>query len=94
VNWSGGLGDGTTTHRYSPVTVVGLDTVVSVSALQHSLAVMADGTARAWGYNPYGQLGDGTEIDRHTPVPVKGLAQVSALDAGGYHSLAILSDSR
>jgi hypothetical protein len=34
----------------------------------HSLAVKADGTVWAWGYNGYGQLGDGTTTNRSAPV--------------------------
>jgi len=48
----------------------------------HSLAVKADGTVWAWGYNAYGQLGDGTTTQRNTPVQVSGLTNVVAVEAG------------
>ena len=79
-NYSGELGDGTTSFRTSPVRVcaVGatecaanpLSNVSAVSAgSTHSLAVV-DGTAVSWGMNSEGQVGDGTAANRFTPVTV------------------------
>ena len=93
-NGFGQLGDGTVTDRG------GLDTekppltgVTAVSGgVGHSLALRADGTVWAWGWNIAGQLGDGTTIQRLTPVQVPGLTGVVAVAAGAYHSLALKSD--
>ncbi len=63
----------------------------------HSLAVLANGTALAWGYNSNGQLGNGTEganTGSATPKPVSGLTNAVAVAAGQYHSLALLSNGR
>lgn len=38
------------------------------------------------------QLGDGTTTDRPTPVQVRGLADVVAVAAGYWHSLALRAD--
>lgn len=55
----GGLGDGTTTRRYAPVTVLGLDGVVAIDAgSNHSIAIKDDGTVWTWGWNNEGQLGN------------------------------------
>ncbi|MGE5548948.1 MAG: OmpL47-type beta-barrel domain-containing protein, partial [Bacteroidota bacterium] len=73
------LGDGTATHRYTPVQVKGpggsgyLTNVSRVSGGNyHAVALKNDGTVWAWGYNNHGQLGNGTYTDSATPVQVKG----------------------
>lgn len=99
-NSEGQLGDGTYTRRTTPVTVTGLSvgTVSAVSAgVGHSLALRKDGTVVAWGYNLFGQLGDGTITARAAPVLVRQatgtpLTGVTAIAAGGDHSLAIGTD--
>jgi hypothetical protein len=59
---------------------------------EHSLALMQDGTVRAWGENVAGALGDGTTTDRHTPVQVSNLSGVKALAAGTGFTLALKND--
>ena len=89
-NADGELGDGTTTNRPTPVAVSGLSGVVAIAGgIEHSLALLSDGTVRAWGANYYGQLGDGTGATQLTPVAVSGLSGVAAIAAGGFHGLAI-----
>src|SRR5690606_29946990 len=52
------------TQRNSPVQVVGISNITTVSAGGgHSLAAREDGTVYAWGYNRYGELGDGSIND-------------------------------
>src|SRR6266568_3249689 len=64
----------------------------------HSLALKSDGTVWAWGNNGNGQLGDNTTTERHAPVEVVGsggsgnLTGITAIAAGGAHSLALKSD--
>jgi alpha-tubulin suppressor-like RCC1 family protein len=55
----------------------------------HSLALRSDGTAWAFGHNPYGQLGDGTTTRRTSPVPVPGLSGVETVTAGRAYSAAL-----
>jgi alpha-tubulin suppressor-like RCC1 family protein len=71
-NTTGGLGDGTTINRSSPVQTVAGGTnwkQISVSH-QHegAAAIKTDGTLWLWGRNNYGQLGDGTYEDKSSPI--------------------------
>jgi alpha-tubulin suppressor-like RCC1 family protein len=92
-NSYGQLGDGTTTTRSVPSTVLGLSGVKAIAAgSTHSLALRSDGTVWSWGDNWTGQLGDGTTTGRTTPVKVRGLSGVKAIAAGVVHSLALRSD--
>ncbi|MFO1481807.1 MAG: choice-of-anchor D domain-containing protein [Verrucomicrobiaceae bacterium] len=77
-------------------------TVVAIAAgAEHSLALCTDGMIAAWGGNSSGgQLGDNTTTDRPVPVAVNTASGISALfgksvtaiAAGGYHSMALCSD--
>lgn len=58
----------------------------------HSLAVHADGTLWAWGYNLYGQLGDSTNADKSTPVQIGTATDWQSVTAGDGHSLALKTD--
>jgi alpha-tubulin suppressor-like RCC1 family protein len=94
-NLNGQLGDNTTTNRSSPVSVVGSFTDwIQVSAgYLHSLAVRANGTAWAWGYNFYGRLGDDTTTARSSPVSViGGFTNWTHISAGSGHSLGLRAD--
>jgi alpha-tubulin suppressor-like RCC1 family protein len=48
--------------------------------------------AAAWGYNGSGQLGNGTTTINRAPGAVPGLSEVTAIAAGGEHSLALLAN--
>ncbi|GIF48776.1 hypothetical protein Afe04nite_33150 [Asanoa ferruginea] len=75
------------------MTVAGPHTIRSVSAGDgFGLALLSNGTVKAWGENEYGQLGDGTEISRPIPGSVAGLRDVKTIAAGGTFSLALLKD--
>jgi hypothetical protein len=100
LNTFGRLGDGTTTDRSSPVSVVGgfTDWIQASaggaysfpSSPGHSIAIRTNGTAWAWGYNSYGQLGDGSFSTRNSPVSVVGdLTSWIQASAGRSHSLAV-----
>jgi len=94
-NGSGELGDGTTRDRARPGRVEGLPFIRAISCGAHHTAVLdADGAVWAWGPNGDGRLGDGTTEDRLRPVRavMPGDARVTAIVAGGYHTVA-LTDS-
>jgi len=59
----------------------------------HSMALLSDGSIRAWGYNTYGQLGDGSTTNCSTPVTVTGVTNAVVFDAGWYHSMTLCSDA-
>ncbi|MCU0329702.1 MAG: hypothetical protein MUC47_01840 [Candidatus Kapabacteria bacterium] len=60
----------------------------------HTVALLYDGTVRAWGSNASGQLGNGTTKDSHRPVEVKGLAGIRAIAAGSTFTVALDSAGR
>jgi alpha-tubulin suppressor-like RCC1 family protein len=94
-NNSGQLGNNCNINSSTPVSVTGLGgTVTAIDAgVYHTVALMSDGTVKAWGNNGYGQLGDGTSIHSSTPVTVTGLGgTVTAIAAGDYHTVALMSD--
>jgi alpha-tubulin suppressor-like RCC1 family protein len=74
-NSAGGVGDGTTLPRSSPVDVTTLTSGVAAigTGAGHSCAVTTAGGVQCWGLNTSGQVGDGTNTTRLAPVPVAGL---------------------
>jgi len=98
-NSSGQLGDGTRAGRSTPVAVLlpaGARVTAVSAGIDHSLALTSDGRVLAWGNSGFGQLGDGTTASSSTPVAVDLPAdtRVTAVSAGGLHSLALTSDGR
>jgi alpha-tubulin suppressor-like RCC1 family protein len=102
-NVYGELGNGATaTYQRTPVTVSGIANAVAVAAGglygnvtggdKFSLALLSDGTIKAWGDNTYGQLGNGTTTASTIPVTVSGITNAVAIAAGPSHALALLSD--
>jgi uncharacterized repeat protein (TIGR01451 family) len=92
-NQDGVLGDGTTTPRYTPRSVSGISTAVSIDAgNNHACASLTDGTVKCWGNNFTGQLGDGTTKQSSTPVFVAGITSSLGITAGNGHSCAVQGD--
>ncbi len=107
LNIFGQLGDGTTKDRLHPAPVVRTadgspvqDAIAIAAGMDHSLALLSDGTILAWGLNNYGQLGDGTQANRNLPVPVfadvagKALVGATRISTGPHVSGAVLADGR
>jgi len=94
-NYYGQLGDGTTTNSNVPHQVENLMFVQAVAAGgHHSVALKPDGTVWTWGSNEHGQLGTASGTIPYSPVPIQvmGLNSITAIGAGGSHTLALKSD--
>jgi len=100
-NYSGQIGDNTTTNRPAPTQVVGAGTAPLVfTALSaggvHTCGVTADNALYCWGYNAFGELGDGTLTDRYTPAQVTGSGSAplrfTAVTARRLHSCGLTTD--
>jgi hypothetical protein len=93
-NSFGQLGNGTTAASNTPALVDlagGFARSVRAGSLQ-SAAVLADGTAMAWGYNDYGQLGTGNTLQQNSPAPVLKLANIKQMDIGNSGTVVLLRD--
>ena len=90
--WSqsvGALGDGTTSDRTQPTSVVGLASGVSTIAggENHTCVLTPSGTVKCWGYNT-GALGNNTTTSSAIPVDVLGLTGANEITAGTTHTCA------
>lgn len=93
-NNDGELGDGNVeelgfTPTPDPVDVEGFSgTPKAVAAgLGHTCALSADGFARCWGNNFYGQLGTGDRVD--SPTPRTAIGGLESIDLGNSHTCAV-----
>jgi alpha-tubulin suppressor-like RCC1 family protein len=90
----GGLGDGTTINRSSPVTTAGGGTTWKqvVTFIYGTAAIKTDGTLWTCGYNLNGQIGDGTAINRSSPVTTAGGGTTWSQISGSNSLAAIKTD--
>ena len=66
-----------------------------VAGDNHTIAIKADGTLWAWGYNPYGELGNGSNDGSAHPVPTRvGIDnRWTAVAIGSWHTIAQKADA-
>jgi alpha-tubulin suppressor-like RCC1 family protein len=93
-NSDGGLGinvSGGT--RQTPVPVLNVTNATAVTAgAFHTVVLLADGTVRTFGFNPFGQLGINDTTSRQTPVAVLNISTATAVSSHGSHTAALLAD--
>ena len=95
-NYTGQLGDGTTTDRSSPVTVnlPGAATWITAGC-NHSCALLADGRMYCWGWNSRGQLGVSGIDQSTTPAQVTAVSgRGETIEAGCDHTCAAYQDAQ
>ncbi len=103
-NGAGRLGTGDEVSSAAPRTVVASEAggapltgvVDIVAGSTHTCALVADGTARCWGYNYWGGLGTGSIAQSTVPAVVvdpdgtgRPFAGLTRLSAGGFHTCAV-----
>jgi len=95
-NSYGQIGDGTTTVRLLPTSVVSINDASTVSAGGYHTCALEDNRGYCWGYNAYGQIGDGTTINRSRPEEVEliGMTIPSTFSLGRYHTCMLYAAGR
>jgi alpha-tubulin suppressor-like RCC1 family protein len=94
-SWGGNsigiLADGSVANKSSPVSVLGGNSYVYISAGSgHTAAIRGvDGILFCWGMGTIGQLGDGTIVTKSSPVSVQGGNSFVQVDCGTSHTAAI-----
>ena len=100
-NRYGQLGNATNNNNTIANPTPALVTLPSAAAaitggLNHTCAVLTDGTVYCWGWNWYGQLGNATNNGNSDPNPAPALvtlpSAVTDVTADGAHTCAVLAD--
>jgi alpha-tubulin suppressor-like RCC1 family protein len=86
-----------TTGVLNGKTIIGISVIAISTGRAHTLALCSDNTLVAWGSNTSGELGNNNTIDSPVPMLVNrsGLLAgktITAIAAGGNHSMALCSD--
>jgi len=93
-NLSGELGNGGPSGLVAtPVQTQGITTATQITAgLQHTCALLVDGSIRCWASNYRGRLGNGTNTSSSTPVQTLNITTATQVVAGINHTCALLAD--
>ena len=102
-NWSGQLGDGTTTRSNIPICISDISTnLINIKEISaghnYTVAIDENGKVYAWGDNDSGELGDGTTEDSRVPICISdistNLINIKEISAGQSHTVAIDEDGK
>ena len=81
------------TRVLKPQPIPGLAGVKAIAAGGNfALALLENGTVKAWGRNKYGEIGDEEISSSPVPVTVPGIDTAVAISAGDEYALALLRD--
>jgi alpha-tubulin suppressor-like RCC1 family protein len=89
-NYYGQAGSGSTPDT-GAIDVTGISTATSITAADHSCALLSDGRVQCWGFNSSGELGNGSTRDTSSPTLVSGVSNAVMVSAGPSHTCALLS---
>jgi alpha-tubulin suppressor-like RCC1 family protein len=93
LNDKGQLGDTTYNPTNRPEKILGTNVTAIAAGIHHTLFLKSDGSLWAVGDNESGELGDGTVNSTGISSPEKIVASgVTAIAAGEFHSLFLMSD--
>jgi alpha-tubulin suppressor-like RCC1 family protein len=91
-NYSGEIGDGTTSYTSPPTPVIDGEHITQISAgTGFTCGVWTDGIVRCWGYAGPGNLGNEFTI-RPSPEPVPGISGARFVAAGWRQTCVLLRD--
>jgi alpha-tubulin suppressor-like RCC1 family protein len=88
-NFTGQLGDGTTSHNFTPTQVGTATDWELVDAGSDQTCGIRHGELYCWGYNNKGQLGDGTTTQHPTPTRVGTFSDWSIVATGKEHTCGV-----
>ena len=88
-NGAGGLGDGTTINKSSPVQVGGAIWASVTVGISSVCAIAIDGSLWTWGDNTSSILGDTTGVSRSSPVQIASSLRFYAASFNGTNLLAL-----
>ena len=93
-NLYGKVGEASTATRYltTPQIVNGIGGAIGIStgaSGQHSCAILANFSAKCWGYGTSGQLGNGLASSNYAPQQVSGTDVFATIATGANHTCAV-----